>query len=37
MFMGNGTTAMVIEQQKRKWIGIELEGKYCEIAKKTNN
>ena len=33
-FMGSGTTGMVAEQLKRKWIGIELNKEYCEIAKK---
>jgi site-specific DNA-methyltransferase (adenine-specific) len=34
IFMGTGTTADVAEQLNRRWIGIELEEKYCEIAKK---
>ena len=33
-FMGSGTTAVVTEQSNRKWIGIELNPEYCEIAKK---
>lgn len=33
-FMGSGTVAYVAEQLKRKWIGIELNPEYCEIARK---
>ena len=33
-FMGSGTTAVVSIELGRKWIGIELNPKYCEIAKK---
>ena len=33
-FLGSGTTAIVCERLKRKWIGIEIEEKYCEIAAK---
>ena len=33
-FCGSGTTAIVCERTKRKWIGIEIEEKYCEIAAK---
>jgi len=33
-FMGSGTTAISCELLKRKWIGIEIEEKYCEIAAK---
>ena len=33
-FLGSGTTAVVCEKLNRRWIGIELEEKYCEIAKK---
>ena len=32
--MGSGTTAIACERLKRKWIGIEIEEKYCEIAAK---
>lgn len=32
-FLGSGTTAVACEQLNRKWIGIEIEEKYCEIAK----
>ena len=33
-FMGSGTTALACERLNRKWIGIEIEEKYCEIAAK---
>ena len=33
-FLGSGTTAIACERLKRKWIGIEIEEKYCEIAAK---
>ena len=33
-FLGSGTTAVVCERSKRKWIGIEIEEKYCEMAAK---
>ena len=33
-FLGSGTTAVACERLKRRWIGIEIEEKYCEIAKK---
>ena len=33
-FIGSGTTAIACERLKRKWIGIEIEEKYCEIAAK---
>jgi len=33
-FLGSGTTAMICERLKRRWIGIEIEEKYCEIAAK---
>jgi len=32
--LGSGTTAIACERLKRKWIGIEIEEKYCEIAAK---
>ena len=32
--IGSGTTAAACERLKRKWIGIEIEEKYCEIAAK---
>ena len=32
-FMGSGTTAIVAEKLGRKWIGIELNPKYCEMIK----
>jgi len=33
-FLGSGTTAVACEKLNRRWIGIEIEEKYCEIAKK---
>ena len=33
-FMGSGTVAIVAEQLGRKWIGIEINHNYCEIAKR---
>ena len=33
-YLGSGTTAVACERLKRKWIGIEIEEKYCEIAAK---
>ncbi|MCK5014259.1 MAG: site-specific DNA-methyltransferase [Candidatus Omnitrophica bacterium] len=33
-FIGSGTTAIACERLNRKWIGIEKEEKYCEIAAK---
>ena len=32
-FMGSGTTAIVAEKLNRKWIGVEISPKYCEIIK----
>ena len=32
--LGSGTTAVACERLERKWIGIEIEEKYCEIAAK---
>ena len=32
-FLGSGTTAVACERLNRKWIGIEIEEKYCAIAK----
>lgn len=31
-FIGSGTTAIACERLGKKWIGIEIEEKYCEIA-----
>jgi DNA modification methylase len=33
-FMGSGTTGKMCEKLNRRWIGIEISEKYCEIAKK---
>ena len=33
-FLGSGTTAVIAEQLKRNWIGIEINKKYVEFAKK---
>ena len=33
-FLGSGTTAVVAESLNRRWVGIELNEKYCEITKK---
>ena len=33
-FLGSGTTAVVAQRYGRKWIGIEKEKQYIEIAKK---
>jgi len=31
-FLGSGTTAIACERLNRRWIGIEIEERYCEIA-----
>ena len=36
-YLGGGTTAVVCEKLSRKWIGIEISEKYCEIAAKRIN
>jgi len=33
-FLGTGTTAVVARKLGRRWIGIEINKKYCEIAQK---
>jgi len=33
-FIGSGTVAKMCERLNRKWIGIEINQSYCEIAKK---
>lgn len=33
-FVGSGTTCLASEILNRKWIGIEISPKYCEIARK---
>ena len=33
-FAGSGTTAVACEKLSRKWIGIELEEKHCEVVKR---
>ena len=33
IFMGSGTSGLVSEKLSRKWIGIEINPEYCEIAK----
>ena len=32
-FLGSGTTAIACERLNRRWVGIEIEEKYCEVAK----
>ena len=32
-FIGSGTTAIACERLNRRWIGIEISEKYCEITK----
>ena len=32
-YIGSGTTAIACERLNRRWIGIEIEEKYCKIAK----
>ena len=33
-FLGSGTTAVACKKLNRRWIGIEINKEYCEIAKK---
>ena len=32
LFMGSGTTAVVCEKMNRRWVGVEKEEKFCELA-----
>ena len=32
--MGSGTVAVVAERLSRRWVGIEINPEYCEMAKK---
>ncbi len=32
--LGSGTTAVAAERQNRRWLGIEKELEYCEIARR---
>jgi len=32
-FLGSGTTAVVCERLNRRWVGIEINPEYCELAK----
>lgn len=32
-YLGSGTTAVACERLNRRWIGIEIEEKYCAISK----
>jgi len=34
IFLGSGTTGLTCERLNRRWIGIEIEEKYCEISAK---
>jgi len=36
-FMGSGTTAVVSQKLKRKWLGSELSPNYCELIQKRIN
>ena len=33
-FLGSGTTAIACEKLNRRWIGIEIDKTFCEVAKK---
>jgi len=33
-FLGSGTTACACEKLNRRWIGVEISERYCEIAAK---
>jgi len=33
-YLGSGTTALACEELNRRWIGIEISERYCEIAAK---
>ena len=32
-FIGSGTTAIAAEKSQRKWIGIDISGEYCDLAR----
>ncbi len=33
-FVGSGTTCIAAEREGRRWIGIEIDKEYCEVARK---
>jgi len=33
-FLGSGTTAVAAEMLNRRWIGVEINLEYCEVARK---
>jgi len=34
VFVGSGTTLVVAERLKRRWIGIEISPTYCKLTEK---
>ena len=34
LFLGSGTTAVACEKLRRRWIGIEIDERFCEVARK---